>query len=165
MNEKNQIYWQCRSFQGFKDGGVLTVSVYIDESGTHGDSPFAVAGAAFARDDVWQEWTNAWVAAKGDDVDIYHAVDCHNFSGEFEGWSHKRRDKFVKTMLAVNASLPLYYFASIIELAPFRERLHERPDVLAYCEPIHQMCSFFTCLLYTSPSPRDKRQSRMPSSA
>ena len=23
----------------------------------------------------------------------------------------------------------------------------------------------FTCLLYTSPSPRDKRQSRMPSSA
>ena len=25
--------------------------------------------------------------------------------------------------------------------------------------------SFLTCLLYTSPSPRDKRQSRMPSSA
>ena len=24
---------------------------------------------------------------------------------------------------------------------------------------------FFPCLLYTSPSPRDKRQSRMPSSA
>ena len=24
---------------------------------------------------------------------------------------------------------------------------------------------FFTCLLYTSPSPRDKRKSRMPSSA
>ena len=25
--------------------------------------------------------------------------------------------------------------------------------------------SYYTCLLYTSPSPRDKRQSRMPSSA
>ena len=25
--------------------------------------------------------------------------------------------------------------------------------------------AFFVCLLYTSPSPRDKRQSRMPSSA
>ena len=25
--------------------------------------------------------------------------------------------------------------------------------------------TFYTCLLYTSPSPRDKRQSRMPSSA
>ena len=28
----------------------------------------------------------------------------------------------------------------------------------------HRVCSY-TCLLYTSPSPRDKRQSRMPSSA
>ena len=26
-------------------------------------------------------------------------------------------------------------------------------------------CAMRTCLLYTSPSPRDKRQSRMPSSA
>ena len=28
-----------------------------------------------------------------------------------------------------------------------------------------QLARFMTCLLYTSPSPRDKRQSRMPSSA
>ena len=27
------------------------------------------------------------------------------------------------------------------------------------------MMKYLTCLLYTSPSPRDKRQSRMPSSA
>ena len=30
---------------------------------------------------------------------------------------------------------------------------------------ISEMVEFSTCLLYTSPSPRDKRQSRMPSSA
>ena len=30
---------------------------------------------------------------------------------------------------------------------------------------IHNRFFFITCLLYTSPSPRDKRQSRMPSSA
>ena len=29
----------------------------------------------------------------------------------------------------------------------------------------HQQAMFIACLLYTSPSPRDKRQSRMPSSA
>ena len=31
--------------------------------------------------------------------------------------------------------------------------------------PKEQYASSMTCLLYTSPSPRDKRQSRMPSSA
>ena len=40
----------------------------------------------------------------------------------------------------------------------FRERVDLKPrrEVLVVA---------FTCLLYTSPSPRDKRQSRMPSSA
>ena len=34
------------------------------------------------------------------------------------------------------------------------------------CTPIEQISySYEVCLLYTSPSPRDKRQSRMPSSA
>ena len=32
-------------------------------------------------------------------------------------------------------------------------------------EVIHQIAKNIDCLLYTSPSPRDKRQSRMPSSA
>ena len=32
-------------------------------------------------------------------------------------------------------------------------------------EPEEEIMGLLTCLLYTSPSPRDKRQSRMPSSA
>ena len=37
--------------------------------------------------------------------------------------------------------------------------------VVAYVEPTFDSDGKLTCLLYTSPSPRDKRQSRMPSSA
>ena len=36
----------------------------------------------------------------------------------------------------------------------------ERPEVGDLCRTL-----YISCLLYTSPSPRDKRQSRMPSSA
>ena len=36
---------------------------------------------------------------------------------------------------------------------------------LADTELILEVEKDYTCLLYTSPSPRDKRQSRMPSSA
>ena len=42
-------------------------------------------------------------------------------------------------------------------------------DIVADCEGVTQedicIALSYTCLLYTSPSPRDKRQSRMPSSA
>ena len=30
---------------------------------------------------------------------------------------------------------------------------------------LKELCNYWTCLLYTSPSPRDQRGSRMPSSA
>ena len=33
------------------------------------------------------------------------------------------------------------------------------------CHILHKQGRYYLCLLYTSPSPRDKRQSRMPSSA
>ena len=45
-----------------------------------------------------------------------------------------------------------------------------KPDagLVSYREMVDRVraiCEVTTCLLYTSPSPRDKRQSRMPSSA
>ena len=38
-------------------------------------------------------------------------------------------------------------------------------DVLTSVQMVEHFERLFICLLYTSPSPRDKRQSRMPSSA
>ena len=37
--------------------------------------------------------------------------------------------------------------------------------IAAFIDAEHAFDRFYACLLYTSPSPRDKRQSRMPSSA
>ena len=38
-------------------------------------------------------------------------------------------------------------------------------DLLRLQNQINELGELLSCLLYTSPSPRDKRQSRMPSSA
>ena len=45
---------------------------------------------------------------------------------------------------------------------PFKR---EDPRVVHLLEVLRRKPGDVTCLLYTSPSPRDKRQSRMPSSA
>ena len=54
------------------------------------------------------------------------------------------------------------------QMADFFEGLDksELPDSEGWAIEMVQLCTHNgTCLLYTSPSPRDKRQSRMPSSA
>ena len=51
------------------------------------------------------------------------------------------------------------------------EGSHEHPDIAAQSDengfylPDIQIPGTYTCLLYTSPSPRDRQKSRMPSSA
>ena len=47
----------------------------------------------------------------------------------------------------------------IISATPFKD--NGALDI----ESTKKLMDFYICLLYTSPSPRDKRQSRMPSSA
>ena len=49
-----------------------------------------------------------------------------------------------------------------IGTGPHRQGNYERPD---WFYNRQSYGGIITCLLYTSPSPRDKRQSRMPSSA
>ena len=52
-------------------------------------------------------------------------------------------------------------------IKPFHVQLHDNKALgITIHEALqHQKMTAETCLLYTSPSPRDKRQSRMPSSA
>ena len=55
------------------------------------------------------------------------------------------------------------------ELINLRRHIHEHPELSGLENQTAILISGFLkdigCLLYTSPSPRDKRESRMPSSA
>ena len=68
-------------------------------------------------------------------------------------WKHYKDDK--------NFDFPIDYSDAVLDA-----RDDGRLEILVKWAP-NSFCHFHrhTCLLYTSPSPRDKRQSRMPSSA
>ena len=62
------------------------------------------------------------------------------------------------------------HIARGIELAGMEARLRTVPAISTECEAVApdipaSGALYATCLLYTSPSPRDQRGSRMPSSA
>ena len=69
--------------------------------------------------------------------------------------------QFVQALIAdrsirVSGGSGLFYFVVLCSYANFRTS-YKRIDGISY--------TIYPCLLYTSASPRDKRQSRMPSSA
>ena len=85
------------------------------------------------------------------------------------GWSHadENHDFFVPpeedphdlTFMQWPVSRKVYHDAEFLEIT--QETIADIANTIVEFEPVIMLA----CLLYTSPSPRDKRQSRMPSSA
>jgi Protein of unknown function (DUF3800) len=83
-----------------RDGLVAFYRAYIDESNIHAGAPVTSVAIILSRPTLWKNWTRGWNATKAP-IKIFHAVDCANFRGEFEGWSVEKRDTYVAKLLAV----------------------------------------------------------------
>jgi hypothetical protein len=117
-----------RVFLADRDGYIVVLNVFMDESGVHDNAPAIAVGAWVGRPEAWAEWTDAWNAAKKP-IHVYHAADCHNRSGEFEGWEKPERDDFVRKMLSIMGSAPLASFCAGIVLTDYREVVAEHPEL------------------------------------
>ena len=76
-----------------------------------------------------------------------------HFTGQLDAYSEKQFSEYASDVLKAN-KLPALFDLSKIDFVD--------SSGLGALVQLAKQC---TCLLYTSPSPRDKRQSRMPSSA
>ena len=82
------------------DGLVAFVRAYIDESGTHDGSPVTTVAVILSKPTRWINWTSAWNVAKSP-INVFHATDCANLKGEFDGWEKSDQIKYVSNLLPV----------------------------------------------------------------
>ena len=89
---------------------------------------------------MFEAITNKFVPEQKDSSKFYR-----NKIGIFQGW------------VSASVNLLLFIFKLFIGLIT--------GAVSLIADAIHTLSDVITCLLYTSPSPRDRQKSRMPSSA
>ena len=77
--------------------------------------------------------------------------------------SFEKKEQNLNQLIDKLNSLSLSYSQPTYELEKIRTEKNELANQKAEIEKKNE--ELMSCLLYTSPSPRDKRQSRMPSSA
>lgn len=95
-----RVYEISDSVLAGRDGVVVVIEVYVDESGTHDGSENVAVSAVWADKTEWKSWTLDWNEAKAP-INIHHSVDCHNRKGEYAGWSQEQRDAYVFRILPV----------------------------------------------------------------
>jgi hypothetical protein len=100
----------------------------MDESGIHEGAPVVAVAGYISRPKHWRAWTKDWNQAKRP-IKVYHATDCANFRGEFEGRDKARRDAFVANLLPI---IPRHELAGIligINMNAFRQELADHPEL------------------------------------
>jgi hypothetical protein len=128
MNTARQVWELSRAVLADQDGWIVVLRVYMDESGTHADSPVVVVGMYAGKPKAWVEWTKDWNRNKKP-IKVYHAVDCHNRDGEFKGWERPERNAFVAKLLPVLGRHPISGIVVGIHMGAFRLAMEPRPEL------------------------------------
>ena len=92
------------------------------------------------------------IAGKDDDDDIVEGIVLM-----------RRGEKSMPTIESVNAEVLRINGSTLLPPGVRIERIYDRKDLIELTT--HTVLHNMACLLYTSPSPRDRQKSRMPSSA
>lgn len=116
----SRVYEISDSVLAGRNGLVVVIEVYVDESGTHDDSKNVAVSAVWADKAEWAGWTLDWVKAKAP-IEIHHSTDCHNREGEYKGWTKEERDAYVFRVLPVIRDHAIFgHFAAVNKAAVVR---------------------------------------------
>jgi Protein of unknown function (DUF3800) len=153
VTSAQQVWEISRAVLADQDGWVVVLRAYMDESGTHDDSPVVVVGMYIGKPRVWVERTKDWNRNKKP-IKVYHAVDYHNRTGEFEGWERPKRDAFVANLLPVRHSILGIVVG--IHMGAFHAAMEPHPELRKMFGTPYTAC--FQWAVQTLISRRKRRQ-------
>jgi Protein of unknown function (DUF3800) len=105
---------------GAQDGAILMLTVYFDDSGTHGTSDVVVVGGLLGNQYQWQFFNELWAAKLGEPspgklpLRRFHMYDCVQGENEFLGWSRTATDFLVHELGTIILKTGLYGYACAI---------------------------------------------------
>jgi hypothetical protein len=133
----------CQTFLADREGDVVVIRMFVDESGIHGGSPVISVGGYLSKPTRWQKFTSEWNRVlKPSKIKVFHASECNARSGEFQDWTREERDKLVKRLLPI---IPKYAvgMAIGIDLSAVEKVLQSRPDLRQFHRD-----PYYSCILW-----------------
>lgn len=128
-NVGNRVLETFQSFLFDRDGYVMALSIYMDESNTHDGTSYLTVSTAWAKPRVWADWSKDW-AEKIKPLKNYHAVDVHNRENECQGWTREARDAMVIRSLPTFPKHNIHGAVACIDRKRLAKGLARRPGIM-----------------------------------
>lgn len=139
MSSAQQVWEFSRAALGDRDGLVVVLKIYLDESGIHEGSPVVTVAAYVGRPRSWQAWTRQWNVAKRP-IKVFHAADAQALKGEFCGWEEDDRDALVKRILPVTVDAGFPGIVIGINLDDFDRAVSTEPELRKWLGTPYTAC-------------------------
>jgi hypothetical protein len=124
------IFELCQTYLADRDGDVVVLRVFMDESGTHEGSQTVISAACYGKAAAWREFTRIWNRRKGK-VSVYHATDAQNLRGEFKGWTSEQVGELAKHLLPTIPECGIHAYIVCIDLRAYKKALEPHADLRA----------------------------------
>jgi len=129
----------------------MVLTAYLDDSGTHKESPYVAIAGAIGREAAWAALTLKWdELLTAAEIDVFHCTDCMAQQGEFAGWTPDRSAKFVNKLIdvflgteglyGIGACLCRRDYEALV--APEKRRQVGYPTLLCLRHAIHRVDEF-----------------------
>ena len=119
-----------KSFLGDREGIVVAMRIYMDESNTHDAGKYVAVSTAWASPEVWGSWTSEWLE-KIKPLKYYHAVELHGLNEQCEGWTRAQADELVIRCLPIIRDHKIEGAVAVFDKLKLAQMLAHRPDVMA----------------------------------
>jgi hypothetical protein len=94
----------------------MILNVCIDESGTHGQSPFMVMGGIAARPDQWAVYNQKWNRLLTNNcLEYFHSKLLRSSGGAFQGWSDFSKRKLITEIDRLQNRHSLFRFVTVLQ--------------------------------------------------
>jgi hypothetical protein len=100
---------------------------YLDESGTHSESPVLIMGGIVGRLGQWVEYDKKWARLrKRHGFSCFHSVELKNTDGEFKDWSGWSKRQLILDLDKHQNKNSLFRFVTVVNKEEFLE--HYKSD-------------------------------------
>lgn len=123
-------------------GTTVSITTYLDESGTHNSSPFVIMGGVVGRSAQWVDYNKKWDRLlKKNLLTYFHSRKLRATSGEFASWSEQSKRLLIRDIDKLQNRNTLFRFVTVVRKDEFQQfyKGGERPKKLQL-DSIYGLC-------------------------
>ena len=120
----------------------MILTTYLDESGTHAESPVLIMGGIVGRPEQWADYNRKWVRLRKKHMfECFHSKELKDGDGEFKNWSMWSKQRLISDLDKHQNKNSMFRFVTVVNKEEFQQHYKTGPSPKKFqLDSVYGMC-------------------------